>query len=109
VFESPRAEGQPIGSIKASKEKIQKQSSVTDFRPHDLRRTVATHMAKLAIDRTVLGKVLNHRGLAGDSQVTAIYDRYSYMKEKRQAMNQWSSYLQKILAGQAKAKIHKIG
>jgi integrase len=108
IFCSPRKENHPIGSIKNSKEKIQDESDITDFRPHDLRRTVATFMAKLAVDRTVLGKILNHKGLAGDSQVTAIYDRHSYMKEKRQAMNRWSHKLQQIIEG-AEAKIHKIG
>jgi len=111
VFESPRKEGQPIGSIKISKEKIQddKKKGISDFRPHDLRRTVATYMAKLGVDRTVLGKILNHKGLAGDSQVTAIYDRHSYMKEKRQAMNRWAGHLKQILAGETEAKIHKMG
>lgn len=108
VFQSPRIENKPIGSIKISKETIQKHSNISDFRPHDLRRTVATYMAKLGVDRTVLGKILNHKGLAGDSQVTAIYDRHSYMKEKRQAMNRWSNKLQQILEGQTEAKIHKM-
>lgn len=54
-------------------------------------------MAKLGIERTVLGKILNHKGLAGDGQVTAIYDRHSYMGEKREALNLWSTNLRKIL------------
>jgi integrase len=107
VFCSPRKENTPIGSIKISKEKIQNESSVSDFRPHDLRRTVATYMAKLAVDRTVLGKILNHKDLARDSQITAIYDRHSYMKEKREAMNRWSNKLQQILVD-PHAKITKI-
>ncbi len=107
IFCSPRKENQAIGSIKGSKEKIQDESSVTDFRPHDLRRTVATYMAKLAVDRTVLGKILNHKGLSGDSQVTAIYDRHSYMKEKRQALNRWSHKLLQIIESQ-EANITKI-
>lgn len=108
VFCSPRKDNKPIGSIKISKEKIQDESDISDFRPHDLRRTVATYMAKLGVDRTVLGKILNHKGLAGDSQVTAIYDRHSYMKEKRQALNRWNHKLKQILEG-AEAKVTKIG
>jgi integrase len=108
VFQSPRVDNQPIGSIKVSKEVIQKHSNIDDFRPHDLRRSVATYMAKLGVDRTVLGKILNHKGLAGDSQVTAIYDRYSYTPQKRQALNRWSGKLQQIIEEQ-ETKIHKIG
>ena len=60
---------------------------------HDLRRTVTTYLAQLGTNRTVLGKILNHKGLAGDDQVTAIYDRYDYLDEKRDALEKWDSYL----------------
>ena len=109
VFCSPQKENEPMKWLTTARVTIQKNSNVSDFRPHDLRRTVATYMAKLGVDRTVLGKILNHKGLAGDDQVTAIYDRHGYMNEKRQAMNRWSSHLQKILAGETEANIHKIG
>ncbi|MDZ7691972.1 MAG: tyrosine-type recombinase/integrase [Balneolaceae bacterium] len=98
VFESPVIEGEPIQELKRVVEKIRNESKVKDFRPHDLRRTAATYMAKLGIDRTVLGKILNHKGLAGDGQVTAIYDRHSYMEEKRNALELWAKHLQKILS-----------
>src|SRR5699024_9155288 len=99
VFRSPRKDGQPIASIKASKEWIQSQSSVDDFRPHDLSRTVASYMGKLGVDRTVAGKLLNHKGMARDGQVTAIYDRHDYADEKRRALNRWSHKLQQIITG----------
>ncbi|MFH5884094.1 tyrosine-type recombinase/integrase [Halalkalibaculum sp. DA3122] len=109
VFASPKLDNQPLQSVKRAVRYTKKDSGVSDFRPHDLRRTVATYMAKLNVDRTVLGKILNHKGLAGDDQVTAIYDRHGYMKEKRQAMNRWSNHLQNILDGETKANITKIG
>ncbi len=108
VFNSPKIDSAPMRSLKRANRTIKKHSGVPDFRPHDLRRTVATYMAKLAVDRTVLGKILNHKGLAGDGQVTAIYDRHSYMKEKRQALNRWSNHLQGITSGRKEAKITKI-
>lgn len=109
VFCSPKEKNAPMKWLTRARETIKNNSKVYDFRPHDLRRTVATYMAKLGVDRTVLGKILNHKGLAGDDQVTAIYDRHGYMKEKRQAMNKWSNYLQKILAEETEANIYKIG
>src|SRR5699024_3083014 len=96
VFESPVIDNQPIQELKRTVRHIRTASGVEDFRPHDLRRTAATYMAKLKVDRTVLGKILNHKGLAGDTQVTAIYDRHTYMDEKRQALQIWSDHLKQI-------------
>lgn len=105
VFNSPVLENSPVNSIKRSvtnvKQFTDNDFTVEDFRLHDLRRTAATFMAKLNVDRTTLGKILNHKGLAGDGQVTAIYDRHSYMKEKRTALNKWSQHLQRILTGES--------
>lgn len=108
VFNSPVLENQPIEWVRRSVKKVRTLSDVSDFRLHDLRRTAATYMAKLSVERTVLGKILNHKGLAGDGQVTAIYDRHSYMDEKRQALQRWSDYLKQILDEQTKAKIFNI-
>jgi len=97
VFESPSKQGRPIRRVGNASKRVKEETGISDFRIHDLRRTAASYMAKLGIDRTVLGKVLNHKGLAGDSQVTAIYDRYSYMDEKRDALTKWSMRLKEIV------------
>jgi len=111
VFESPVIKNRPVQEVKRVAEHIRKESKVKDFRPHDLRRTAATYMAKLGVERTVLGKILNHKGLAGDGQVTAIYDRHSYMDEKRRALILWSNHLKGILSEEEKkeARIYRIG
>jgi integrase len=49
---------------------------LTEFTPHDLRRTAATHMGKLGFS-AVVGKILNHT----DNTVTAIYNQYDFDKE----------------------------
>jgi len=108
VFESPSVKGQPLGGLKRPIESVREISGVTDFRPHDLRRTAATYMAKLNVNRTILGKVLNHKGIAGDGQVTAIYDRHEYLDEKKAALDRWSANLETILEAKEGAKIHKI-
>ncbi|MFZ5447055.1 MAG: tyrosine-type recombinase/integrase [Thermodesulfobacteriota bacterium] len=63
------------------------------FVPHDLRRTAASHMTGMGISRLVVSKILNHieRG------VTAVYDRHSYDREKRQALESWGSKLKSII------------
>lgn len=108
VFQSPILPNQPIAWLQKSAGRIRKASEVSDFRSHDLRRTVTSYMAELGVDRTVLGKVLNHKGLAGDSQITAVYDRYDYKNEKRTAINRWAEHLERIIndsEGEKKAKI----
>ena len=67
--------------------------AIEHFTPHDLRRTAASHMASLGFG-VVVDKVLNHT----DRRVTAIYDRYDYDKEKRQALEAWARKLESILS-----------
>lgn len=107
VFASPVLNDKPITEIKRSIKNVREYSTqeevdfkVNDFKIHDLRRTAATHMAKLNIDRTVLGKILNHKGLSGDGLVTAIYDRHEYLDEKRDALNKWADYLKTIMSSE---------
>jgi len=107
VFQSPAKVNEPIGWLQHSAVRVSKASKVSDFRIHDLRRTSASFMAKMGVNRTVLGKVLNHKGLAGDSKVTAVYDRHDYMDEKRIAIENWAYQLESILNGK-KTKIYKI-
>ena len=97
VFKSPRKENKPVVSLRSACQRIQKYSKVQDFRLHDLRRTVATYMAESGISPMVIGKVLNHKGLAKENSITARYNRHDYMDQKRQALNRWMNRLEKIL------------
>lgn len=65
------------------------------FWVHDLRRSAASHMTSLGISRLVVGKLLNH----AERGVTSTYDRHSYDKEKRQALETWGRKLQAIIEG----------
>ena len=70
------------------------------FTPHDLRRTVATRMRELGISRGDVKMVLNHV----ESDVTARYDRYDGLPEKKRALDLWARRLQQIIAGEAPAE-----
>jgi integrase len=63
--------------------------------PHDLRRTVGTGLGRLGYSRLIQDKVLAH--VTGDRSVAAIYDRYEYIKEKREALDAWAAHLEKLL------------
>jgi integrase len=69
-----------------------------DVTPHDLRRTAASGMASLGINRLVIGKVLNHVEVG----VTAIYDCHSCHSEKRNALEAWAAHLERILSNKPK-------
>jgi integrase len=56
---------------------------------HDLRRTAATHMARLGVDEIVVERVLGHR-IGG---VKGVYNRYRYIDEKRAALQLWANEL----------------
>ncbi|SFD67586.1 Site-specific recombinase XerD [Thiohalospira halophila DSM 15071] len=55
--------------------------------PHDLRRTVATHLGRLGHGRAVQDRILNHV----DQSVGGIYDRYDYLPEQRAALEAWEA------------------
>jgi integrase len=62
---------------------------------HDLRRTVANGLGRLGVQPHVIAAVLNHapRRIQG---VTALYNRYDYLGEKREALEHWAEHLQAI-------------
>ena len=64
------------------KNRIVRETGVTDWRFHDLRRTGATFMAEGGTQRFIIERVLGH----ADHTVTAIYDRATYRDEKRAAL-----------------------
>jgi integrase len=66
-----------------------------DWHIHDLRRTCATHMRSIGVDRLVVSKILNH----AEAGTTAIYDRYAADPEKTAAMERWANRLREIISG----------
>jgi len=70
-------------------------SPVEDWHIHDLRRTFATHLRSLGVDRLVVSKLLNH----AEAGVTKIYDRYAADPEKTAAMERWANRLREIISG----------
>ncbi len=100
LFPSPRGKGaKPITSRSLSQALLRNQDilKAEPFVPHDLRRTASSNMTGSGIPRSVVQKILNHV----ESGVTAVYDRYSYDKEKKSAMTKWDRRLQAILSGEA--------
>lgn len=87
----------PVVGFRRAKARCDKASEVKDWHLHDLRRTAATNMRKLGIDRLTVSKVLNH----AESGITQVYDRYGADAEKRDALERWAGRLLSIVEGNA--------
>jgi hypothetical protein len=74
---------------------ISEECSVRDWNSHDLRRTVASHLAGSGVSRLVIKTILNH----ADRDITAVYDRYEYAQEKKLALEAWDRKIQAISEG----------
>lgn len=79
----------PVSGFPKAKRRLDEVSDITDWRLHDLRRTVASGMARSGVAPHIVEKVLNHSsGII--SGVAAVYNRYGYMDEKREALAKWA-------------------
>jgi integrase len=72
-----------------------------EYTMHDFRRTAATWLAQHGTPPHVLSAVLNHSPGAQQG-VTAIYNRYRYSEERREALERWAEYVASL--GKAKAQ-----
>lgn len=80
------------------KVRLDKQLGIPAWRIHDIRRSVATGMAELGIQPHIIEAVLNH--VSGHKAgVAGIYNRASYSKEKRQALDLWAEHVTAIVEG----------
>ena len=102
VFPSPRDPDSPIldTAVDFAVRRNRSAFGLERWTPHDLRRTAASSMTASGVSRDLLAKILNHT----DRSVTAVYDRHSYDKEKRRALNAWGWRLEGIVKGK-KAKV----
>ncbi|TGE02408.1 tyrosine-type recombinase/integrase [Methylobacterium nonmethylotrophicum] len=78
------------------KARLDTRSSVTGWTLHDLRRTAATGMAELGVLPHVVEAVLNH--VSGHKAgVAGIYNRASYAREKREALDLWAAHVMALI------------
>ena len=97
LFPSPRG-NKPItgAAVDHALRRALNLLGLENFTPHDLRRSMATFLTgSCGIPRLVVSKILNH----AEPHITAVYNRHSYDREKRQALETWSRKLQTIVEG----------
>jgi integrase len=65
---------------------------------HDLRRTVATSMARLGVALPTVEKVLNHRS-GSFRGIVGVYQRHDYASEMRAALELWGAHIDRLTSG----------
>jgi integrase len=86
------------------KAELDARSGVSNWRVHDIRRTVASGLADLGVMPHVIEQILNHqsghkRGVAG------VYNRSSYEREVRSALALWEGHLRALIEGGGERRV----
>ena len=71
---------------------------IPPWRIHDLRRAMASGMAKRGIQMPVVEKILNHTS-GSFGGVAGVYQRHDFASEKRLALESWAKHLATIVDG----------
>jgi integrase len=87
----------PISGYSKIKARLDRLAPIEGWRFHDLRRTAGTGMARRGIAVSTISRVLNHK----EGGVTKIYNRYSYLDEKRHALDTWATHVSGLLTSSA--------
>jgi integrase len=85
-----------INGFSKAKARIDKLSGVADWKFHDLRRTMRTHLSALPIEDRVREQMIAH----AQPGLHRVYDQHSYASEKRHGFELWEARLRGILGSQ---------
>jgi integrase len=103
----PTSSGKPFTQFSIMKLQLDKESGVTDWVLHDLRRTVVSGMASLGVAPHVADKVLNHQsGMI--SGVAAVYQRHEFLPERQAAIALWGDHIAGLFRPKSKRKSDSI-
>lgn len=90
-----------VSGFSKAKQKIDELSGVSDWVLHDTRRVVRTNLSKIGISPDIAKLTLGH-AVQG---IDAVYDRYSYFPQRKNAINAWANKLLEITSDKVSAKV----
>jgi integrase len=93
---------EPVQMLRKMVGRVIERLGIKSFAPHDLRRTCATCLGKMEVPGFVIALILNH---ALPGVTNKVYNRYDYLKEKREALNAWGTRLSRIVSSLELAKV----
>ena len=95
VFRAAQADA-PLQGWSRAKRRLDRLVTLSEpWQVEDTRRTAATHMRSLGVDRVVVDKILNHV----DGGIIRVYDRWAADPEKAVALERWADKLREIISG----------
>lgn len=83
----------PVSGFSKAKARIDRLSGVANWRLHDLRRTMRTHLSALPVQDIVRELVIAH----ARPGLHKVYDLHAYEVEKRQCLELWEQRLRGIV------------
>lgn len=102
VFPASRiGSANPVSGFSKALLTAHRLSDTTSWHWHDLRRSAATHMARMNVAPHVVERILNHSGGSTMSMIARTYNVHSYAAEMRAALELWSSELDRIVSGES--------
>jgi integrase len=97
----PHAVARTIGRAQETSEKRPTgRFGMPRWTAHDLRRTALTNFARLGVAPVVAGAVANHLSVTKASITLSVYTRYTYDREKRDALELWATRLEALVNGE---------
>jgi integrase len=103
----------PISGFSKAKLRLDNASGVgltdrDEWRIHDIRRSVTTFMAEMAIPPHVVDKMLNH--VSGAIRgVAAVYNVHGYTDERRRALDAWARRLAAVVDAEPTSNVVAFG
>jgi integrase len=85
-------------ALDAAITKLNDGEPIPPWRIHDLRRAMASGMAKRGIQMPVVEKILNHTS-GSFGGVAGVYQRHDFAGEKKLALESWANHLATIVGG----------
>jgi integrase len=75
------------------KARLDQESGITDWRLHDLRRTLRSGLAELGVSYEIAERVIGH----AMPQLERTYNVFAYREEKRAALERWARHLAAVV------------
>jgi integrase len=91
----PNKYGEAFSFSSAHDRLFRRECGFADWTLHDLRRSFATAWQRLGIDIITTERMLAHSSTTGG--LIGVYQRHSYLREMRAAIQTWEEYLRALL------------
>lgn len=88
--------------LQMQREEDEEAEAIASWTLHDLRRSLASGLARLGVQLPVIERILNH--VSGSfAGVVGVYQRHSFADEMRGALDRWAAHLDRVVAGEAES------